>query len=561
MKPLLLAVVMLAGGLAGWWTGGAPLLPTAEILHANRKLRVSELPPEVRLRVAQVRQARCPAERLRQAVILATQLPLADFSSWLAGDYLGFLDDGMEAVFEQIVIDRWLAADPAGGASWLLKNGQGSAEKAVAAWLRVDEPAVMAMVKSLPAATSEEAVSALIVAVGKRSVPEALDLLDELGPPALASREVVARLARLDREAVLDYAAATTGEQRRGLLTEVAGAWLEPDLRWVVAMLQREGLGPEVLEQLAQSSGHGSTGLTVLRQAAFIPLGWLETLSQRDHGQLTSGCEIEWLKLKTGKPGLPKAVLQKLQLQAAAAPFWHHDKRETGLKLVADGTWLPRPARVLIAENLAHLWQDDPAAASRWVASLEGDLRVAGERGLTSQRTAMAAAQQARQLTSPAEVMGALASATLTGFPRHDVEWDAAETADAVRLAERLAPAQVAGLLGAIENDHGSLPRPVLGAILSQAFAVPLVTGPGREGFERERVRAACRLAAGWAGTAPAQAAAWVETLPAGEARLWAAKNVARQWQYYSTAETRDWAAKLPEPERKAALALLADPL
>ncbi len=559
MKPLLLAVVMLAGGLAGWWTGGAsPAGPVTEP-PCNRKLRVSELPPEVRLRVRQVRQAHPSVERLRQVVMLATNLPLADFPTWLAGDYLAFLDDGIESVFDQILIDRWLAADPAGGASWLLEHGRASAAKAVTAWARVDEAAAVAMVKSLPAAERGAAASALVVAVGKRSVPEALDLLDELRGPAFDSRDVVGRLARQDREAVLDYAAATTGDLRRGLLTEVAGAWLEQDLRWVVAMLQREGLGPEVFEQLANSREYGSTGLTVLRQAAFLPPGWLEELS--DRSLLTSGCEIEWLKLKTGKPGLPKVILQKLQIQAAATPWWYNDKRDTGIKLVEHGDWLPLQARTKIAETLAQRWQDDPAAASQWVASLEGDLRSAGEKGLVKLKSDISAAKQAAQLKTPAEVMGALASGTLTDLPSGGVEWGAAETADAVRLAERLAPAQVAGLLGTIENDHGSLPRPVLGAILSQAFAVPLATGPGRETFERERVRAACRLAAGWASTAPAQAAAWVQTLPAGEARLWAAKNVARQWQDYSTAETHDWAAKLPEPERKAVLALLADPL
>lgn len=560
MKPLLLALVMLAGGLAGWWTGGVRPPPTLEAPQASRKLRVSELPPEVRLRVGQVRQARCPAERLRQVVVLATNLPLADFPTWLAGDFLGFLDDGIESVFEQILTDRWLAADPVGGASWLLENGSGSAAKAVVGLVRTDEAAAVALVKSLPAATSGEAVSAVIAAVGKRSVPEALDLLDELRSAALDSREVIGRLARLDREAVLEYAAATTGELRRGVLMEVAGACLDQDLRWVVAMLQREGLGPEVLEELAAATGHGSTGLTVLRQAAFLPPGWLETLSQRDHGQLTSGCEIEWLKLKTGKPGLPKAVLQRLQLQAAATPWWNNDKRETGLKLVEHGDWLPLQARTKIAETLVLRWQDDPAAASRWVANLEGDLRAAGEKGLVKLRSEISAAQQAAQLKTPAEVMGALASGTLTGFPRSAVAWDAAETADAVRLVGSFAPDQITGMLGPIRDDDGGLPRPVLGAILTQAFAVPLATGAGREAFERERTQAACRLAAGWAITEPALAAAWVETLPAGEARLWAAKNVALQWRQYSTAETRAWAAKLPEPERKAVLATLPSP-
>jgi hypothetical protein len=561
MKLLPLVVGLVAGGLAGWWTGGAP--PAAkgpEVAGPNpsaSKVRVNVIPPEVQARVKQVRQARGPAERLRQVVILATNLPLADFPRWFEGNYLEFLDGGTEGVFYQILSERWLQAEPVAGARWMLEHDKGDQANAVRAWVRVDESAAVAFVKTLPGARRQQLAGALILAVGDRSVPDALGLLDELRSPAFYQGDLIGKLARQDREAVLDYAAATTGETRRSLLTEVAGAWLEQDLRWVVAMLQREGLGPETFGELANTTGYGSTGLTLLRQAAFLPDGWLEQLSRSERGLLTLGCEIEWLSTRTGKPGLSKKVLQQIQLQAAATPWWYNDKRDAGLKLVEHGDWLPLAARAKIAETLALRWKDDPAAARKWVAGLDGELRAAGEKGLAKLQAEIARTEQAKRLQSPAEVIRALAEETTTGIPRAGADWNAAETADAVRLAGQLAPAKAARVLNSIQDDDDGLPRPVLGAILSRALAEPVPNDESREQQERERTRAACRLAAGWALTEPGRAAAWVETLPPGEARLWAAKNVALQWSHYSTAEARAWAAKLPEGERKAVLATL----
>lgn len=561
MKLLPLAVGLVLGGLVGWWTGGTPAAPkapaTAGPTPSNSKTRFTAISPEVRSRVQQVRQAHTAAERLQQVVILATNLPLADFPRWFEGNYLEFLDAGAEDVFYQILTERWLAAEPARSARWMLENDKGSAGKAVAAWVRVDEAAAVAFLRHLPAARRQELAAALIAAVGKRSVPDALELLNEWRSSSLQLGDLIDKLAKQDRDAVMEYADAATGDARRGLLTAVAGAWLEQDLRWVVAMLQREELGPETLEQLANTTGYGSTGLTVLKQAAFLPADWLEQLSQRDHGLLTLGCELDWLNMKTGKPGLSKKILQQFQLQAAATPWWNNDKRQAGLKLVEQGDWLPLGARAKIAETLVLRWQDDPAAARQWVAGLPDDLRAAGERGLKQLEAEMARTQQAKQLKSPAAVMRTLADGTASGLPRGEIEWNAAEITDAVRLVGNLAPDKVTRLLNSIQDDDDGLPRPVLGAILNQALSVPVTADSNRETLERERTRAACRLAAGWASTEPRQAAAWVATLPPGEARLWAAKNVALQWTQYASAEARAWAAKLPDTERKAVLGML----
>jgi hypothetical protein len=58
-------------------------------------------------------------------------------------------------------------------------------------------------------------------------------------------------------------------------------------------------------------------------------------------------------------------------------------------------------------------------------------------------------------------------------------------------------------------------------------------------------------LVSSWGRKDPVAAGRWVNSLPAGEARLWAAKNLAAQWAEYEPSAARQWAAGLPADERR----------
>lgn len=62
---------------------------------------------------------------------------------------------------------------------------------------------------------------------------------------------------------------------------------------------------------------------------------------------------------------------------------------------------------------------------------------------------------------------------------------------------------------------------------------------------------ALARSAAYWASEDPTAAAAWVRSLPPGEARAWAAVNVFEQWTQFDTTAASKWWESLPVEERK----------
>jgi hypothetical protein len=59
-------------------------------------------------------------------------------------------------------------------------------------------------------------------------------------------------------------------------------------------------------------------------------------------------------------------------------------------------------------------------------------------------------------------------------------------------------------------------------------------------------------LAAKWVGNDPGAASEWVQTLPAGETKLWAQKNLAANWAQYDPAAADQWVKSLPADARSA---------
>jgi hypothetical protein len=556
MKPVRILAVMLAGALGGWLSGSPQVEeanppPLTRSTSSSRPPRVSNVPAEVLERVRLLRLAADRSERLRQAVILATNLPLQEFPLWYQGNFLSFLDDGIESIFYQILTERWLEAEPLVAARWMLENGKGSSNRALSVWAARDQEAAIGFVAALPAEKRAELLPGLIQAVGRTSVSEALLLLEQWRPPSLYATHLLRDLARQDRAAMVSHAQNLNGEARTELLQAAAAAWIKDDLPWVVSLMQREGIEPGMFVHLISKSLDSAEGRIFIEQAGALPEGWLESM-QPDHlRQLVISNAADWLALTGPRPGISAEVLRTIQIEAASSPRWYNELRATGLKLVESGDWLPMEARLKIAETLSFLWKDAPEAARRWVDSLDGELQAAAANGLAAMEKELESSSRASK--SPDEVVHALQSGTHVSFYGND--WSAAQMAQAVQAANAILPATAVNLLSK-GVDH--LPKPLATAIIGRALAAPEDHAHDPSSItSRLRYDATWTFAAAWAAEEPASAAAWVESLPAGEVRLWAAKNVALQWQQYSTAEVHAWAAKLPQAERDAISSLL----
>lgn len=551
-----IAITFVAALACGWWSGGlgqgglaavASSPPTAS--GKATPVRSSRVPDEIRARVQPLRDAKTRADRLREVVILASNLPIADIERWYQGNYVEFLDGQLESLFYAILDERWMEADPAGCAQWMAKRGGKNLTPFLARWLEADEAAALEFVRNRPIKQTDAAVISLVRAMSGRDTGKALALVDEFAGRVQLPRELLGEISLKDREAVLAHVEGWNVERKLEALTSLAGAWVGKDMGWVVATLQREGVNEKGFEDLVNHMEWGEAAQAILRNVDKIPEEWLVKMVDASNSALTLGNELEWLAQKPGTSQVPGDLLQRIQ-EKAANSWWYAERRTKGQELVTAGDWLPMTVRTRIAAMVVEGWKEDPEAARAWADSLPEPLKGATAEGFDAMENDLARQKIAGQLKTPAGLMEAL-QGDLKGINLHRVgaEWDDAEMAQAAALAGKMDPAKAAEVVGIPGSTFGNLPRDVGGALLIQAMA-------GDEP-SRDFRQMIYKMASRWAGEDPQWAGAWVQRLPEGEDRVWAAKNVAFQWSRYSPAEARAWAGKLPAAEKAAALEAL----
>jgi DNA-directed RNA polymerase subunit F len=142
---------------------------------------------------------------------------------------------------------------------------------------------------------------------------------------------------------------------------------------------------------------------------------------------------------------------------------------------------------------------------------------------------------------------------------------DSASYAPYLHQMEQWAPDKIAELsqqFSALPNDRKpQVARmlmagitPVTGDAIRYLIDNP---GTGPDGTAVNPVRLASEYASRLAFRDPASASQWVATLPAGEARLWAQKNVGRNWAVYDPKAAGQWVASLPAGARSEVRAFM----
>lgn len=563
MKRSVPVILVFAAALAtGWWTGGG-MKPTAagpaeEAAPPGKPAppRRSKIPEDVRQGAQVIRDAKDRTERLRQVVILASNLPIEDFERWYRGNHLEFLDGQLEGVFYRILDERWMEADPAGCARYKVASGARSLAPYLGRWLAADEAAALEFVRGLPLKPGDPAVTGLVAAMAGRDPAKALALLDEFSARIGFPRETMGQISLGDREAVVAHVKGWNGERKLEALTSVAAAWLDKDFAWVIGMLEREGVGSKGLNDLVNHEGSGAIGRAILRNAELMPEGWLEEMLKGiGTYSLTYACQVDWLELRQVPKGMSEEVFRSIQERAAAGGWWYGERRAAGLELL-QADWLSEDARKRIASGIAQGWQDDPAAGRAWADSLEEPMASAAREGLESAERSAASYSAKDAAKTPAGLVKLLENPECETPYDAGASWDQADLTRAAALAGQMEPATVAALIKRGPSFLRELPFEVAGALAGRWLDQPPVERQSQH--ERsQNAQVVYSLASRWGAEDPRKAADWVQRLPESEERLWAAKNVAAQWQRHAPGEAKAWAETLPVKERAAVLELL----
>lgn len=532
--------------------------PQGKVSH--RPIRSMDLPDQdeiVSEQMHSVGSAATPSERLRAAIALAYSLPPSEFAAWMEGDRFSFRKGPELHIFRMIIFERWIKEDPDSLIPWAGKNNHGQAGRALLALANDNPQRLLDHYRSHPDSKTELGV---LAEIAKKQPELALARLQELslvGLPAEIGRLVEGLLEELAKKSTSAL--------------ELALAALPPDLRrQAESALSRQRLStsfqteiralwenPEGWQMFESSASRDSALATMLiAELANLPPNWKASMAANPYSLLNNDNGKEWFTADLEGAGFTAAQATKI-------------KRRTLLSLAYSD-----PEFAL--ENLEQLGSDSGTKTdviSRAFLSFKGD------EAKTEKLMAMLPNDEDRQLArdqlklrdqSPAEIKAQKPSEWLgmlggidTGERNSYAVIDQLRNWDKAKLTELRSgfndlptdqKQKIAGVLvsGASYNNYDTADTGLIGdALRILVSTTPTASDATRNSNDGGPVMASSAYAVQLAMKNPDEATSWINSLPEGDAKLWARKNVAANWQQYDPPAVAQWVRSLPVDARE----------
>lgn len=564
------ALVFAVGAVAGWTLRGPhqatpdSAAATAPVRSPNREARrpgKAAMPEDVRRLLAPIRSARTPEDRLRATIELAQNLPVGELRRWYQADWFDF-NSGMESnVFYKITRARWLAEDPEGLMDWsLFRNSEKTFEMAKR-WAEADPHAALAFLKSRrdPGERGRllQPITGPLAKVDPSAVLELVAESFARSPSAgnMQASAMLAELADASPAALERELGKLPFPLRKMAIAGLDAALLKRDPAAGIAALRDE---PDGLKRFTSALSNNSESLKgLLADPESLPPGWFAAAVSEIPYQVIRDDPEKWIHEELGLLGFSKQQADNLTNQAIS--LLASKGPERAFNVLDDGTLTPSQRMELITRTMSRLADGDPDEAKRWIARLTDPKEMdAANAAMENQRT-----ESEQKTASPAEWWNNLASkggGSPYFYAKVVPNWDQNQITAAVgefsKLPEDIKTACAAKLAS---NGYDRAPPALQATAISWMLEHPPSDDSNNTVRPGDTLSFASKLASSWCRQDPAAASQWVRSLPAGDARLWAAKNLALQWAEYEPQAARQWAASLPADERSAVIQHLDD--
>lgn len=526
--------------------------------RAERQARESKSGPATLAgqQLAAIRAAATPEARLAATLALANSLPSSEIAAWLDGGWFNVGGGPERLIFQNILLARWRETDPEGLLVWSLKNDAGARQNMIAALAEESPQWLIDFFKSHPDKAAEfEAVQAIASTHPALALHRLQELVDA-GTPALGGSEFSALFRQLAKsspaglEAALgslplalrkDAEKALCGHRlATSFSTEIRALWGRSD-GWALYS-SNLAFNPELRKGL-------------LAELAELPPRWKEEFADNASRFITRDNTAALLDSDLEGDGFTARQAEKIRKEALDLMSWY-DPEEALTRMAEMGS--PGLDRKELIGRMFRSLAYHPERVDSLMTRLDSEEeREHARKSLVlgkSERLRGDGVHDEFKTANPAdwlERIGGL-DPTITGstypYLSQMERWDAGKLAELDRQFAALPKArkQQAAWAIAASTGYDASYAPVIGEAIRHLLLNPAARPDSKSDLARRASEYASRLAF----NDPAAASEWVGSLPAGNEKLWAQKNLARNWAVYDPRAAGQWVDSLPADAR-----------
>jgi len=571
MKPGAISFPMLAGGFCGfaaaaaigWSLAGDPPAATSSAAgspavttksdRSNRPSRLSPAAAAAGKRLASVRAASSPEARMRATIDLANSLPVSEFGAWMDGGYFNLRGGAELTLFSKILMERWMKEDPEGLVEWSMKNQTYQSQQILSEWSNKEPQRVIDFFKKHPDTAVEirllggmaknhpdlalrrfqELAGEGIQSKGSHYIGVLMNSLAEKSPAALT-----AAIASLPPALQFQAETALSGQRlKTSFATEIRALWELPN-------------GWKMFERSAQQDRKMAAG--VFDELANLPPAWKSSLVSSSYNFIEMSTAEKWLDADlTGYGFTPE---QEKSLKQNALNQMDRGKPEEVFKRMAELDLDEDDRRNVISNAIGYNSQS-PEKAEALIALLGTDKDRELARSILKQFTHDEEEATPDKPDEWLERVGALDPKQSGGYSLMNAiqSWEPGKVAELKAQFGKMPDekkhvvAQIMATGLNFGNGNSELRGEAIRYLVSKAGSLP----EGKpEDSDTSIIASSSGYAVHLANEDPVAAAEWVRTLPAGESKSWAEKNLASNWAQYDPKAVEQWLKTLPPASR-----------
>jgi hypothetical protein len=528
--------------------------------HGQRGILVSSpnrIPDEVKEMARAIRAAGSPQEQMRLTLALAGSIPTSEIKKWLNGSWYDECEGFNPKLLSRILLERWMKEDPDGYLTSCMAAG--SSDSAVFTEFAKENPGkLLAYYKAHP---NDEAELKALTSLAKyhpelvlaRLRDKIVDgRLDFSGAKADYAKQALWELAKSDSSALEAMIDSLPSQWQSAVEISCITARLETSFSTEVQKLYAREDGWKILTAAGWNS---KVGTNLLDELANIPETWRNQLSSRSESFIREDNARKWFDADFESNGF--TADQAAKIRKAALRLLVDSSPEEALGLLS-GASLDAGSRKIMVSDIFRHYMDQKEKAASLIAQLDNEEDRKNAEAVIGEDTNSPSSPSFRAtIDKPSEMMTAIASIDpyAGNFDRYASlvsNWDQEKMAELCRAFATMPEDQKRNVaIGAAFSARDSPGSAFVGEAITYYLNHPgTVDSYGQREHGPEPITTASVYAVNWAQSDPGSASSWVNSLPSGDAKLWAQKNLANNWSRNDPDAANQWIATLPAKER-----------